>query len=202
MTTSRTDAVGASRLEVLRRMYGDGAYPATEPVWGFDDGDAVGVRIDAGGWVVDVRVARLDDRMRDVDVLGAMLHRAYAHAELVRIAAGAQLRGAVDETAARRGLDLLEGRRRIEVRRPARPPHLTRPEFVTSPPPRPLEIRDRFRTHHGASREQEVTVGIRLTNGLAELRIDAAWLRVTSADNLRYALKEAFAAAYDEGDAS
>lgn len=204
MTSSSLDVATASRLEVLRRMYGADRYRAQAPVWGFDDTDAVGVRIDPTGWVVDVRVARLDPQMRETDVLRTLLREAYSRAELMRLAAGAEIegaRGAGIEADARRGLELLEGRRRITVRRPARPPHLTRPDQVTSPPPRSLETVDRFRMHHGVSRDGEVTVGIRLTNGFAHLDVDEEWLRITSAENLRYALKEAFAAAYEQGDA-
>jgi hypothetical protein len=202
MTSSPPDVGHASRLEVLRRMYGEARYRTPEPVWGFDDTDAVGVRVDPTGWVVDVRVSRLDPELREEAGLRAVLVQAYAHAELVRLAAGAQEAGTIDEQAARRGLELLEGRRRIAVRRPARPPHLTRPDGVVTPPPRALETVDRFRMHHGTSRDGEVTVGIRLTNGLAHLDVDQEWLRIASAENLRYALKEAFAAAYEQGDAS
>lgn len=201
MTSSSTDAAATSRLEVLRRMYGDELYQPTAPVWGFDDSDAVGVQIDDTGWVVDVRIARLDDAMRDVDRVRGLLRQAYAHAELFRIASSAQQGGVVDENDVQRGLDLLEGRRRITVRRPARPPHLTRQEFVSTAAPRPLETVDRFRVHRGVSKEGEISVGVRLTNGLAELEIDDEWLRVTTPENLRYALKEAFAAAYEQGDA-
>lgn len=201
-SSRRPDVAHASRLEVLRRMYGEGRYRTREPVWGFDDTDAVGVRVDPTGWVIDVRVSRLDQEMREKGALRRRLAQAYGHAELMRLAAGAQEAGGVDEAAARRGLELLEGRRRITVRRPARPPHLTRPDDVVTPPPRPHETVDRFRMHHGASRDGEVTVGVRLTHGLAHLQVDQEWLRITSAENLRYALKEAFAAAYEQGDAS
>ncbi|MCW2797159.1 hypothetical protein [Nocardioides sp.] len=200
MTPSSADLGAASRLAALRRLYGEEHYQATEPVWGFDDGDAVGVQIDPTGWVVDVRLARLDETMREVDVLRRLLRQAYAHAELVRLASSGERRGPINEVDAQRGLDLLRGRRRIAVRRPERPPHLARQDFVSTPPQRSLETVDRFRVHRGVSREGEITVGVRLTNGLAEIEIDAAWLRVTSVENLRYALKEAFAAAYQQGD--
>lgn len=201
MSRPSTDAAATSRLEALRRLYGAALYQPTDPVWGFDDGDAVAVQIDATAWVVDVRIARLDDAMREVDVLRGMLRQAYTHAELVRLAAVSQQSDAVNEADAERGRELLEGRRRITVRRPVRPPHLTRQDYVSTPPQRSLETVDRFRVHRGVSQEGEVTVGVRLSNGLAEVEIDDAWLRVTSAENLRFALKEAFASAYEQGAA-
>ncbi len=82
----------------------------------------------------------------------------------------------------------------------AKPLPITRPQGPVTPRPRTLEVAGRDRVFHGTSRKGELTVGIRRTNGLAELDVDAAWLRTTTPQLLRFVLKEAFNAAYEEGE--
>lgn len=61
---------GRKRLEELRRVYGASLYAPEQETWAADDTDAVGLQIDVTGWVVDVRVNRLDVVLLDVHLPG------------------------------------------------------------------------------------------------------------------------------------
>jgi hypothetical protein len=191
---------GHQRLDYLRKRYGDARYVIQHETWGAEIRGAIAIRIDATGWVTDVRVSRLDDELREAATLTETLKSAYASAELTRLVTNANERGPIDQEAVRRGEDLMAGRRRIVAPKIAKPLPITRPQGQVTPRPRTLEIAGRDRVFHGASRKDELSVGIRRTNGLAELHIDAAWLRTTTPQMLRFALKEAFNAAYEEGE--
>lgn len=191
---------GRQRLDYLRKRYGDARYVVQHETWGAEIHGAIALRIDATGWVTDVRVSRLDDELREVPVMVRALKGAYASAELTRLVINAHQRGPIEQAAVRRGEDLLAGRRRIVAPTIAKPLAITRPQGPVTPRPRTLEVAGRDRVFSGASRDGELTVGIRRTNGLAEIDIDAAWLRTTIPQLLRFALKEAFDAAYEEGE--
>jgi hypothetical protein len=193
---------GRRRLDYLRKRYGADRYVIQHETWGAEIRRAITLRIDATGWVTDVKVSRLDDELREVPAMVQTLKGAYASAELTRLVTNANERGPIDQEAVRRGEDLLAGRRRIVAPRIAKPLPVTRPHRPVTPRPRTLEVAGRDRIFFGKSREGELTVGIRRTNGLAEIDIDAAWLRETTPQLLRFALKEAFNAAYEEGETS
>jgi hypothetical protein len=191
---------GRRRLDHLRKRYGADRYVIEHDTWGAEIRQAVALRIDATGWVTDVRLIRLDSELREVPVLVQTLRAAYASAELTRLLTNAHERGPIDPAAVRRGRDLLAGRRRIVAPTIARPLPITRPQGPITPRLRTLEVAGRDRIFRGASRDDELWVGIRRTNGLAELHVDPAWLRTTTPQMLRFALKEAFHAAYEEGE--
>ena len=191
---------GRRRLAHLRKRYGAARYVIEHETWGALIRRAVALRIDATGWVTDVRIARLDDELREVPTLVRTMKDAYASAELTRLVTNAHERGPLDHEAVRRGAELLAGRRRIVAPTIAKPLPITRPSGPVTPRPRTLEIAGRDRVFRGASRDDELWVGIRRTNGLAEIHVDPAWLRTTSPQMLRFAMKEAFNAAYEEGE--
>lgn len=196
---SELTPTGRRRLDHLRERYGAARYVIEHETWGAPIRH-VALRIDATGWVTDVRVDRIDDELRDVPALVRTMQDAYASAELTRLVTNAGERGPIDHEAVRRGADLLAGRRRIVAPTIAKPLPITRPSGPVTPRLRTLEVAGRDRVFRGASRDDEVWVGIRRTNGLAQIHVDAAWLRVTTPQMLRFALKEAFHAAYEEGE--
>jgi hypothetical protein len=199
-TQTELTPTGRRRLEHLRRSYGAARYVIEHDTWGALIRQAVALRIDATGWVTDVRVERLDDELREVPHFVRTVKEAYASAELTRLVTNAAERGPIDPEAVRRGEDLLAGRRRVRAPAIAKPLPITRPSGPVTPRPRTLEVAGSDRVFRGASRDDELWVGIRRTNGLAEIHVDPAWLRTTSPQMLRFAMKEAFNAAYEEGE--
>jgi len=200
MSRTELTPTGHQRLEHLRQRYGAARYVIEHETWGAEIRDAVALRIDATGWVTDVRVTRLDGELREVLTLVATLKAAYASAELTRLVTNANERGPLDLEAVRRGEALLAGHRRIVPPRIAKPLPITRPQGPLTPRPRTLEVVSCDRVFLGTSRGEELWVGIRRTNGLAEIQVDQAWLGTTTPQMLRFALKEAFNAAYEEGE--
>lgn len=198
--TTALTPTGRQRLDHLRRRYGADRYVIEHPTWGAEIHDAVALQIDATGWVIDVQVNRLDDELRKVPALVQTLRLAYASAELTRLVTNADERGPIDREAVRRGKALLAGRRRIVAPTIAKPVPITRPQGRVTARPRTLEVAGRDRSYRGTSREHELWVCIRRTNGLADIEISPGWLRMTTPPMLRFALKEAFQAAYREGE--
>lgn len=189
---------GRKRLEYLRKNDPD-HYTVEGDTWGYDATEAVGLQIDPTAWVVDVKVTRVIDEMRSLDGLEKILRDAYSSAEIVRLVNCVAYAPDLEERAAR-GQELLDGKRTLKA--PPRPPEprIAIQTQVFEVPLRPLEVPDRDRTFYGRSQQGEVTVGVRRGNGLVDITVDEAWLVRTDHQMLRFALKEAFAAAYDEGE--
>lgn len=189
---------GRKRLEYLRKN-DPSHYSVEGNTWGYDATEAVGLQIDPTGWVVDTKVARINDEMRSPDGLEKIMRDAYSSAEIVRLVNCVAYAPDLKERAAR-GQELLDGKRQLKAPPMPPQPRIAIQTQVFEVPLRPLEVPDRDRTFHGSSQQGEVTIGVRRGNGLVDLTVDEAWLVRTDHQMLRFALKEAFAAAYDEGE--
>lgn len=186
------------RLAYLRDLFGRGSYPDDRPTSGEDPQTSIGLELDASGWVLHADVRRLDDALRDGPTLRGALIRAYHAAERNRLVReAAEQPPMADELAS--GRELLEGRRTVRVPVAVTLAPITRPEAPVDVPD-PAGLPDPARVVRGVSRDGEVAVTAVVTNGLDDLTADPDWLRHTSADFLRYALNEAFADAYRQGE--
>jgi hypothetical protein len=183
-----------ARLAHLRRTSNPDLYLVESPTWGEADSGALRLMIDPTRWVVDVEVARVTERMRTPKGLREVVLAAQTNADLRRMKKNAELRDLTPEQLAR-GRDLIAGRRKLKPPPFRRPPPMTRPDGVIDR----LAVEPAEPRFRGTSQEGEVTVVMVRRGGIQRLTVDADWLAGASAELLRYALKEAFQAAYDEG---
>lgn len=191
------DAAVRARLDQLRR-HGRRGYAEHAPVEGSSLDGAVTLVVDASGWVDEVRVGDVTG-LREPAALASAVNEAYQVATLRRtLEASAHDPATPEEKEA--ALALVEGRGAVRVRPAPRvplpsPPALS-PEDLAGPgigDRRPAPLR-------GTSRDRELDVVAHFPAGFSSLEADAAWLSSASADDVRYALKEAFASAYTRGE--
>lgn len=190
------DGTTRRRLEGLRRRTRDGRYVEHDPVVAQHSSGALTLTVDCTGWVTAVEVGQ--DFREAGPTLPELVAETYGVAELRRGLAAAAT-GRVDEDDLAHGRAIAERRVRVTVNRypaPARVPAL---------PPHPDEVRtasDGRRVYEapaplrGSSRDGELTVHASYPMGFSRLEVDHAWLVRASASDVRYALREAFAAAY------
>ncbi|MDP3893835.1 hypothetical protein [Nocardioides sp.] len=192
-----------ARLAVQRQVLSDDAFADVEPTWGSDPTGSLELEVDATAWVTDVRVTAVAEELRTPTGLTAALRSAISAAQLQHLARTAAALPATPEELAR-GRELEEGRRKLVAPPPYRHPRTSVDELRAEVGPggiAPIRPDERLtRRSVGRSKEGEVTVVLGWVNGLQSVEVDAAWLRGASADMLRWALKEAFAAAQAEGD--
>lgn len=192
-----------ARMAVQRQVLSADAFADVEPTWGSDPTGSLELEVDATGWVTDVRVTTVAEELRTPQGLVAALRSAVSAAQLQHLARTAAARPASAEELAR-GRELEEGRRRLVAPPPYRHPRTSVEELRSEVGPggiAPIRPDERLsRRSVGRSKEGEVTVSLGWVEGLQSVEVDADWLRGTSAEMLRWALKEAFAAAQEEGD--
>ena len=192
-------SAGQRRLERLRAALPRISYAWQEATWADDPSGSIAVCIDPTAWVVDVAVGDLAEPLRDESAFTQAVRDAYLRADLNRIARGRAMQPDAAESD-RAGAELLAGTRTLTPRLIEPPRPIARP---TSPVTTVLAadvVLTRDRVHRGVSRDGEVEVGIRWDCGLVDLRVEPRWLIRAGSSDIRYALKEAFGAAYDEGE--
>lgn len=189
-----------ARLAHLRSFLAPSLYLVETTSLGADRSGAVEVETDPTGWVLDVRLVRLEDSLRDAERLRRAVQEAILAAELHRMAANATLRGAGPDEA-ERGRQLLAGERRITPRRRERLPRLDVPDGRVDDPRRVADP-PRDRPVEGVSRAGEVRVTASRTDGVVGVWIDPTWLPTAPEALVRFALVEAFADAYEKGEVS
>lgn len=192
MSATSTDRGLRLRLAYLRQRRGPDRFPTEEPTTGQDRTGAVTLHVDASGWVITSTVAHLDS-LRRPDAFVDAIKGAYGAAALNRLALEARSwRGpAPTPDEERRGREIVEGRRRLEV--PPRP-HFPRWELPTRPVPTRVSvpIDPGVREYRGRSRDGEITVSATVAAGLGAITVDGDWLASTSVELAHYALREAF----------
>lgn len=198
MTDATLSSGARRRLDRLGALLDPDLYRFDRPTTGTDRAQRVELLVDPTGWVLDVPSIRLTEQMRDPVVLRAVLQEALMVAELQRMAANAELRGAGEEEA-RLGRQLLSGQRRVQPRERPPLPRLERPTSRVDDPRRePYPDREQVVT--GASRYGEIRVHCTATSGLVGLDAEPAWLARAPETEVRYALREAFREAYEKGE--
>jgi hypothetical protein len=187
-----------TRLDALCRLLDPDLYRVRAPTRGASRSGAVEVEVDPTGWVLEVRFARFDEALRDPGRLWGALREALLMAELVRAGENAVLRGdgAIE---AELGRQLIAGERRIAPRPRPRLPRLEMPRERRDDPRRIAE-RPRERRFEGVSRDGEIRVTVGVTSGVTGFRADPDWLRRAPEAEIRYAIKEAFADVYEQGE--
>lgn len=193
----RLTAQGQERLRRLRRANSRLSYSWAENTWGADRSGSVGLCVDQTSWVVDAKVAALPEDLRTADGFIAAVQGAYAAAELLRQMQSSMLDGNEarnEEIGAQLRASPIQPR---HVRRSGR---IELPEGVLSySAPREILLK-RDRVYCGTSKYREVTAKIRWNSGCVGVEVDPAWLRSTTSEEARFALKEAFGAAYKQGE--
>lgn len=193
-----TQSPGAlRRLSALRAERGAEHYLVEDNSRGEDRSGSLSVEVDPTGWVVDAWVDRVDDRLRTPPGLVSALREAYTVAEQTRRRRNVRLRGLTPEEIAR-GDEILTGERRLRPPPWRKPGPMTLPAGRVDPPVRGAEPRPRTMT--GTSRARELTVTATRLGAVLDVTVDEEWLRQTGPDMLRYALREAFRALYDQGE--
>lgn len=190
------DGTTGRRLDGLRRRTRNGRYGEHDPVVAQHSSGALTLTVDCTGWVTAVEVA--PDFREVAPPLPELVAETYGVAELRRGLLAASTRDA-DEDDLAHGRAIAERRVRVTVNRypsptrfPALPPQLD--ERAATPDARrdyetPAPLR-------GTSRDGELTVHASYPMGFSGLEVDASWLGRAPASDVRYALREAFAAAY------
>lgn len=192
-------SAGWARLTALREARGSG-FRSEDPATGTDETGAVEITIDPTGWVTAVRLISLPPELRETAAFTEAVRSAYVNAQTARTIADLRLEPPAKlEERRRRGRELLEGRRPPTVRRVRPPAPIVRPSGPVSIGG-PLEPPAGTARHVGRSREGEITVTITRGNGLVAMQVSPEWLARTDPETAHHALREAFAAAYQEGE--
>jgi hypothetical protein len=189
-----------TRLDALCRLLDPDLYRVRTPTRGASRSGTIEVEVDPTGWVLDLRLARFDEALRDPDRLWGDLREALLTAELVRAGENAVLRGD-GATEAELGRQLIAGERRVAPRPRPRLPRLEMPRERRDDPRRVSE-RPREARFDGVSRDGEIRVTVGATSGVIGFHADPDWLRSAPESEIRYALKEAFADVYEQGEAA
>jgi len=191
--------IGRRRLERLRAAHPRISYACADETWADDPSGSVGLCVDPTSWVVDAVVGDLPPTLRESGAFAQAVRDAYLRADLLRAAKGAALEPDAAERE-RSGAELLAGTRRLTPRLLDPPQPITRPTSPITTLTTADVVLTRDRVYRGASRAAEIAVGIRWDCGLVDLHVDGYWLAHAAATDVRFALKEAFHAAYTEGE--
>ncbi|HEY1134162.1 MAG TPA: hypothetical protein VGE77_06260 [Nocardioides sp.] len=189
-----------NRLEQLRRRTRHGRYAEHETVEARHSSGALTLTVDCTGWVVDVAVV---DDFRQAGTLPDLMVETYGVAELRRGLLAAAERG-FDEDEIAHGRAIAERRVRVTVNRYPMP--APAPDYAAISAPRSggtsshREAYEQPRPLRGTSRDGELTVHAAFPMGFSRLEVDDEWVARATGTDVRYALREAFAAAYARGE--
>lgn len=188
-----------SRLSTQAMLRPSFTQPVGEPTWGKDEAGALSLCVDATGWVTDVKLGETVEALRTPEGLRNAVRQAIADALMQHL-----MEGIAADAAEAPASPVVGQPTQVVAPAPYRPERTSVEQLreeveglaIT---PEPLDERTHRRVV-GRSREEEVAVVFGWIDGFRSLEVDADWLRQADADLLRYALREAFASALEQGD--
>lgn len=192
---TQLSTAGRQRLQRLRHAQPDLSYSWEGDTWGADTTGEVALCVDQTSWVTDAKVASLPDDLRQPEGFVKAVREAYAAAELLR-----QMQSMALDRGPRTRVSDSEPSAPVQARLIDRPAPIERPTGPISFSPAAEVTLVRDRVYEGTSRYREVTARIRWNSGCVGIDVEPEWLRSTTPEEARFALKEAFRAAYTKGE--